>query len=151
LQQIQRAEQIKQIFFAKPGEPPKINFSLRAVSMSAQLKSAYMQLDDQQYNYVHGPKRTSQYSWPGVSGRDNYSLVLTDLADQSYTYRGRGLWGLFQLFDQAYLVSSRNSTDLSMAYSFKGNNVNYLLQVEGEVNPFAPELLSALRLPTKLS
>jgi type VI secretion system protein ImpL len=151
LQQIQRAEQIKQVFFAKPGEPSKIAFSLRAVTMSAQLKSAVLQLDDQQYNYVHGPKRTMQFAWPGASGRDNYSLVMTDLADQNYTLRGRGLWGLFQLFSQAYIASNRSSTDLTLSYSWQGRSVSYLLQVDGEVNPFAPELLSELRLPTKLN
>lgn len=151
LQQIQRAEQIKQIFFAKPNEPPKIAFSLRAITMSAQLKSATLQLDEQQYYYAHGPKRTTQFGWPGASGRDNYSLVLTDLADQNYTLRGRGLWGLFQLFSQAYVAGNRSSTDLTLSYSWQGRSISYLLQVEGEVNPFAPELLSEFRLPTKLS
>jgi type VI secretion system protein ImpL len=151
LQQIQRAEQIKQVFFAKAGEPSKIAFSLRALTMSAQLKSAVLQLDDKQYNYVHGPKRTMPFEWPGASGRDNYSLVLNDLVDQSFTYRGRGLWGLFQVFSQAYIVGNRGSTDLTLSYSWQGRSVSYLLKVDGEVNPFAPELLSELRLPTKLS
>jgi type VI secretion system protein ImpL len=149
LAQIQQVAQIRSALLPKPGESPQVTFTLNIKTLSPTLASSLLTIGSDTVSYQHGPKQAQNFVWSGA-GQQNYSLVLTDLSGGTQRYQAQGAWGLFQLFDQASVQANANSTDIVLTYNWAGKQMSYLLSVNGQANPFAPNMLHNFRLPAEL-
>ena len=149
LAQIQQVAQIRSALLATPGTL-QTAFTLTVKNLSPMLGSSLLSMGSDSVNYQHGPKQAQNFTWPGA-GQQNYSLVLTDLSGRTQRYQAQGNWGLFQLFDQASTQAVANSTDVVLTYTWAGKQMSYVVSVNGQSNPFSPNLLHNFRLPAELT
>ena len=146
LAQLQRATDIKTTFFGEDGKTLKVTYVVQVKSLSANLKSASLELNGESLVYRHGPKRAVTFSWPRETSQNIYSLSLVNLSDSTTLLSERGVWGGFKLFQGGKIETNSRNNSLSLNFS----GVSYEVQSDSVMNPFAPNLLPAFRLPEKL-
>lgn len=150
LQQFQRAIQIREIFFPEEGQTAKFDYTIEVISLNAYLKEADMNLNGALLNYRHGPKRSVLFNWPQSVGTQRYSLALASFTSGAKTFREKGVWGAFRLFNDGSLRSNTKNNDLRLSFTNGSRSVIYNLSTATTKNPFSPELLPKFRMPANL-
>ena len=82
-------------------QTPSFRFSLKPMSISAEIMQLYLSIDGQVLSYTHGPTRVTPMMWPGPSNTGQVSLKIsppiTD-GNSGITLEGPflGLWKSFE-------------------------------------------------------
>ena len=143
----QRAETIKQLFFAS-GATPSVQFSLTPITLDAGAAQAVLELGALNVPYAHGPPVPTMISWPGSDGMQTARLIITPTAggtpaeiDES------GPWALFHLFSQGEISQAGSSGQYTLTFNVGGHMISYSINANSVLNPFAPGMLTDFQCP----
>ncbi|WBO58385.1 type VI secretion system membrane subunit TssM [Acidocella sp. MX-AZ03] len=148
LAEFQRAETIKQLFFAA-GATPSVQFSLSPTALDAGAAQAVLQLGAVNVSYAHGPQVPTMISWPGADGMQTARLIITPVGGGNpVELDASGPWALFHLFSQGTLAQAGSSDQYTLTFSAGGHSVSYSIGANSVLNPFAPGMLADFRCPS---
>jgi len=147
LAQLQRAERIRDIFFEDG--LLALPFTMRAISLDAEVSRFQLNLGEQEVVYRHGPRRTSSLVWPAEG--DESVRILFENQDGSQAARSEeGPWAFFRLLGNSRLEKTRNKAVYRVTFQEGGRNVVYELRAKSVINPFGDDLLAGFRCPESL-
>lgn len=159
LAQLQRASQIRDVFFRQNPETPSISLELRPYYMNKEDALFTLDMGDQRLTYNHGPKFWKSITWSGENDSRRLRLVFEDLKGGQYDRAFTGPWAWFRLMDTAqiqstpqsnvYLISFMHNSALAsdpqsarkIVFEGRATSIN---------NPFKNELLNAFRCPESI-
>jgi type VI secretion system protein ImpL len=134
---------IQQTYFTKPGEAFEAPYHVNVISLSSNLQSADLLLQENEYLYQHGPKRPQDFVWT-LSSNNTYQLDLTDLNGFSKEFKTSGNFGLLRLLDLGSVKIVNKNVIVSF---YLGNKeVVYQLSTDNGLSPFIPSLLKNFSL-----
>jgi type VI secretion system protein ImpL len=147
LAEFQRAETIKQLFFAA-GPQPTVQFTITPTALDAGSAQVVLQLGGLNVSYAHGPLVPTQVSWPGTDGMQTARLIITPAAGgQPAEIDASGPWALFHLFTQGSLSEGGASDQYTLTFQVGGHSVSYSIEANSVLNPFAPGMLANFQCP----
>ncbi len=147
LAEFQRAETIKQLFFAN-GAQPSVAFSITPVSLDAGAAQVVLELGALSVSYAHGPPVPTQISWPGADGMQTARLIITPAAGGNpVELDATGPWALFRLFAQGSLAEAGSSDQYTLTFNQGGHVVVFSISADSVLNPFAPGMLTDFQCP----
>jgi type VI secretion system protein ImpL len=147
LAEFQRAETIKQLFFAT-GATPSVQFSLTPTSLDADAAQAKLELGAISVSYAHGPQVPTMVTWPGADGMQTARLIITQAGGNPAEIDAAGPWALFHLFSQGSLSENGSSDQYTLTFNIGGHRVSYSIGANSVLNPFAPGMLTDFRCPS---
>jgi type VI secretion system protein ImpL len=148
LAEFQRAENIRQLFFAN-GAQPQVQFTITPTSLDSGAAQVTMELGSLSVSYAHGPPVPTQISWPGSDGMQTARLIITPAAGGNPAeVDASGPWALFRLFAQGSLELAGSSDQYTLTFSQGGHTASFNLSAGSVLNPFAPGVLVNFRCPS---
>lgn len=151
LDQLTRAQTIRQGFFNEERGDWAVRFTLAPYSLDQAVSRATLQVGSQQLEYRHGPIVPMVFHWPNASGNGRTSLVLERGAERPLGIeKDSGTWSLFRFFElmQSEPASGRDAQILKA--DLAGLRANYLLTSQGNPSPFQIATWRTFRLPEQL-
>jgi type VI secretion system protein ImpL len=147
LAEFQRAENIKQLFFAS-GAQPEVQFSITPVSLDAGAAQVSLALGAITVSYAHGPPVPTQISWPGADGMQTARLIITSTTGGNpVEIDASGPWALFRLFAQGSLTEAGSSDQYTLTFNQGGHTASFSISAASVLNPFAPGVLADFQCP----
>jgi type VI secretion system protein ImpL len=147
LAEFQRAETIKQLFFAA-GVQPEVQFSITPVSLDAGAAQVSLALGGVTVSYAHGPPVPTQISWPGADGMQTARLIITSTTGGNpVEIDASGPWALFRLFAQGSLTEAGSSDQYTLTFNQGGHTASFSISAASVLNPFAPGVLADFQCP----
>jgi type VI secretion system protein ImpL len=148
LAEFQRAENIKQLFFAS-GAQPAVQFSITPVSLDAGAAQVSLALGAITVSYAHGPPVPTQISWPGADGMQTARLIITSTTGGNpVEIDASGPWALFRLFAQGSLTEAGSSDQYTLTFNQGGHTASFSISAASVLNPFAPGVLADFHCPS---
>jgi len=148
LAQFQRAETIKQLFFAD-GTSPSVQFSLTPVALDEGAAQAVLELGALNVTYAHGLQLPTIIAWPSADGIQTARLTITPAGGGNPAeIDASGPWALFHLLSQGMLARTGSSDTYTLTFTVGGHSVSYSIGANAALNPFAPGLLADFRCPS---
>lgn len=155
LDQVRRAQTIKNVFFRKNPEVPSISFQLKPYRMDKIDARFLLEVGDQRITYNHGPKFWKDLHWSGEDENKRVRLVFEDLDENYHEKSFDGPWAWFKLQDRARLQKTRKSNVYLATYEVTqrssnsniNHNIKYLIKAKSVHNPFGQNLLGRFRCP----
>ena len=148
LAEFQRAENIRQLFFAT-GATPAVQFSITPTTLDPGAAQVSLELGALTVSYAHGPPVPTQISWPGADGMQTARLIITPAAGGSPTeIDASGPWALFRLFAQGSLMQAGSSDQYTLTFSQGGHTAGFNIEAGSVLNPFTPGVLQDFRCPS---
>jgi len=151
LQQMGRAQRIRQSFFEPDSPEPSVRFRLEPYTLDPVVSRAEFRFGKQSMEYRHGPVIPVLFHWPSEAEDGRTSLVLERVAERPVGIeKNTGPWSLFRLLDlmQTEYLSGRDV--MVMKADLAGARFNYLLASQRSPNPFDLEALRRFQLPVQL-
>jgi type VI secretion system protein ImpL len=118
LDAFENAQQIRELFFKPDAARPLVDFDLTLGDTDSGVRRFVLEIDGTFHEFVRGPKRRVQASWPGM-GTSQSGVTFED---RSGPRRGRyfaSQWGWFRLLD--HYPSSRDDTRIQLSVSDAGH------------------------------
>jgi type VI secretion system protein ImpL len=148
LAEFQRAENIRQLFFAA-GPTPGVQFSITPINLDAGAASVSIQLGALNVSYAHGPPVPTQINWPGTDGMQTARLIITPTTGGSpVEIDTSGPWALFRLFAQGSLEQGSSSDQYTLTFNQGGHTASFAISAGSVLNPFAPGMLVDFHCPS---
>ncbi len=147
LRQFERAEAIRQAFFAGGGQSPEVEITVAHVDSHSTITGAVLVINDMQIPTVKGdlPKTVV---WPG-QGKATVLQIAPSL-DRENTVQFRGSsWTFIQFLNAAASKSQRGDT-LRATYMVGGRNITYDFTINAITNPFTMRELREFQCPQSL-
>jgi type VI secretion system protein ImpL len=151
LEQLNKAQVIRQGFFTEEQGEWAVRFTLAPYSLDQAVSRAILQVGEQQLEYRHGPIVPMAFHWPGEADNRRSSLVLERGAQRPLGIeKNNGDWSLFRLFDlmQSEPASGREAQIIKA--DLAGLRANYLLTSQRNPSPFQMAAWRTFRLPEQL-
>jgi type VI secretion system protein ImpL len=137
--QFQRADRIKQIFFAPGGAQPEVRFTLTPSFLDAAASRMTVEIDGQTLEYRHGPVRSVSMTWPGPSP-GQAAIAFEERGGGGPNLVTQGPWALFRLLEQAS-VQVQSDTTFLVTFDLNGRTARLLLEAASSRNPFGRNVL----------
>jgi type VI secretion system protein ImpL len=148
LAEFQRAETIRQLFFASGGTQPAVQFSITPISLDAGAAQVSIELGALTVSYAHGPPVPTQISWPGADGMQTARLIITPAtAGNPVEVDASGPWALFRLFAQGSLTQGASSDQYTLTFTQGGHDASFSIEAGSVFNPFTPGMLTDFQCP----
>ncbi|WP_461538343.1 type VI secretion system membrane subunit TssM [Spongorhabdus nitratireducens] len=146
LAQLEQADKIQERYFSADGRLD-ISYRMRAVRLDSDITTFNLRDGNGNFSYSHGPQRWQERRWP----LDTTDILSLDFASNNLqlarkSYSGPWAWQKFVSDSQ---VQERDS-QLLLTYTLKSFDITLELDLDHRRNPFAPKLLSELRLPARI-
>lgn len=151
LDQLAKAETIRQVFFSEEQGDWAVRFTLAPYSLDQAVSRATLRIGDQQLEYRHGPIVPMAFHWPNEADNGRSSLVLERGAERPLGIeKDSGAWSFFRFLDlmQSEPASGRDAQILKA--DLAGLRANYLLTSQRNPSPFQMEAWRTFRLPEQL-
>lgn len=152
LDEFQRADTIRQAFFASSGGTPLVRFSIKPVEMDRDLMQSVLEVDGQVLRYRHDAVVPVQMTWPNEKGGGGViRLMLTSLKGEdagSLTYGGD--WALWRAIEQKVEKTARPET-VRVTFKVREHSVTYEITASTSRNPFLMTELDAFHCPTRFN
>ncbi|MBM2578075.1 type VI secretion system membrane subunit TssM [Jannaschia sp. Os4] len=147
LRQFDRAERIRQAFFAGGGTKPEVEISVQQVDNHVTVESAVLIVNDQRVPTVRYeiPKTVV---WPGTGSATAIQL-LPDLGRPSTVGFTGSAWTFMQLLDAA-TGKTRNGDTTRATFTIGGRNITYDFTINAIANPFTMPELREFECPQSL-
>jgi type VI secretion system protein ImpL len=147
--EFQRAQVIRQLFFASGGSVPSVQFSITPMNLSTGAAQVTLQLGALNVVYAHGPPVPTQISWPGSDGMQVARLIITPASGGNpVVLQATGPWALFRLFNQGSLRQDGSSDKYLLDFNQGGQDASFEIEAGSVFNPFAPGTLQDFRCPS---
>jgi len=151
LQQIRRAQNIKNILFRENPEMPSFSLELKPLGLGESVARFTLDVGEQRYSYNHGPKFWKPLKWSGGDENKRIRLTFEDLNGVEHDRYLSGPWAWFRLMDSANVKKTAQSNVYQMSFPVESNGNTYVATYQGKTksihNPFSKNLLAAFRCP----
>lgn len=155
--QLQRAANIRDVFFRQNPETPSISLELRPYSMNKEDAVFTLDLGDQRITYNHGPKFWKPVVWSGQNESRRIRVIFEDVKGIQFDKSFTGPWAWFRLMDASTIKSTPQSNIYLITFAHEtGAAATNLRQIvyEGRANsvhnPFKNDLLESFRCPESI-
>ncbi|MEI6893165.1 MAG: type VI secretion protein IcmF/TssM N-terminal domain-containing protein [Colwellia sp.] len=138
---------LQQALYQQDPSQLAINFKIKAHSMSANLLAFELFSDGLLFDYQHGPKLWTSFSWPMFTSQTELLAVFTNIKNQKNTNIFDGQWAWLRLIYQSYL---HNATKPQIKIINEQTEITLLISVEGDFNPLQPRFFSRIKLSDRL-
>lgn len=156
LRQVQRAANIRDVFFRQNPEMPSIDLELRPFTMNKEDAVFTLDLGDQRLSYNHGPKFWKQVTWSGQNDARRIRVIFEDLQGVQFDTAYTGPWAWFRLMDASNIRATPQSNIylITFAHQVAANKPSRQIVYEGRAtsihNPFKDDLLESFRCPESI-
>jgi type VI secretion system protein ImpL len=142
LDQFERVERIRQMFFNPGSKTPELNFSLKLSNVDPSATRFYVNIDGQQFEARPGSESRTPAVWPGPDKRGSGIAVFEDrMAAPDRVGQYGGSWGWFHLIDATIArAPTELDTDLETVLRIESKFHKATVTIEassGATNPFA--------------
>lgn len=151
LEQLGRAQRIREAFFAEDPAQPQIRFRLEPYGLDSAASRVEFRFGAARQEYRHGPIVPLPLTWPDAEGQGAASLLVERRGGRAVGIeKDVGPWSLFRLLDllQSEPLSGRDV--LLFKAELGGLRANYLLASQRMPSPFDMSALRGFRLPGQL-
>lgn len=157
LDQLQRAQAIKSIFFRKNAEVPGISLQLKPDRLNKIDARFWLDVGDQRIDYNHGPKFWKDLNWSVEDDNSRVRLVFEDLNGDRHEKSFEGPWAWLRLLDDSSISETRQSNVYLIEYkvddssgSSQRHSMKYLIKARSVNNPFNQNLLGVFKAPERI-
>ncbi|UII74021.1 type VI secretion system membrane subunit TssM [Pseudomonas sp. HN11] len=151
LDQLTKAQVIRQGFFTEDHGDWAVRFTVAPYSLDQAVSRATLRLGDQQLEYRHGPIVPMAFHWPNEAHNGRSSLVLERGAERPLGIeKDTGAWSLFRLIDLMHSEPASGRDAQIIKAELAGLRANYLLTSQRNSNPFQMTTWRTFRLPEQL-
>ncbi|MBB6287031.1 MULTISPECIES: type VI secretion system membrane subunit TssM [unclassified Pseudomonas] len=151
LDQLARAQMIRQGFFTEEQGEWAVRFTLAPYSLDQAVSRAILRVGDQQLEYRHGPIVPMAFHWPGEAPGSRSSLVLERGTERPLGIeKNSGEWSLFRFFDLLQSEPANGRDAHILKADLAGLRANYLLTSQRNPSPFQMAAWRTFRLPEQL-
>ena len=151
LQQLARAEDVKNTFFSQGGNLPSFRFDLdpTRLDMSGDIDQLFLDIGGSLTEYFHGPiKGSTSFSWPSNTNNTQVSLrVQPVVPGSSSSISISGPWSVLRLFESG--ARNASAGGLTVTFSFGDRPVTVAL-LTSSFNPLDSVALRNFRAPESL-
>lgn len=151
LDQLGKAQLIRQGFFNEDQGDWAVRFTVAPYSLDQAVSRATLRIGDQQLEYRHGPIVPMTFQWPSEADDGRSSLVLERGEVRPLGIeKNNGAWSWFRLLDlmQSEPASGRDAQIIKA--DLAGLRANYLLTSQRNPSPFQTAAWRTFRLPEQL-
>ena len=160
LKQVQRALNIRTVFFRKNPAVPAISFQLKPYKMEKKDALFRLDLGDQRITYNHGPKFWKNLDWSGEDENKRVRIVFEDMNENRHEKSFDGPWAWFRLQDDSKLQKTNKANEFIVIYSVSEqaggkktdvtHDIKFLIKAKSVNSPFSQNLLGAFRCPESI-
>ncbi|MDH5446477.1 MAG: type VI secretion system membrane subunit TssM [Gammaproteobacteria bacterium] len=168
VKQIQRAQNIKSIFFKDSPDKPSLSFQLKPYRMDKRDARFILEIGPKRLIYSHGPKFWKTVQWIGDDEHNRVRIIFEDLNEVQHTKTYEGPWAWFRLQDQSAVDKTRKSNVYMVTYNvddIKDKNelslntklrkksirsIRYQMKAKSVNNPFGKNLLASFKCPERI-
>ncbi len=150
LNQVQRAEIIKQMFFPNNDAKLHIHFTLQSVLFADGISTANLTINGETHQFSAMNHSDLNYDWPGKPGINEVSFNIKDNLGKTYSKTLLGTWAWFRLIDANKLLTTQNPQVFSLQLGLHKLNTKFILQTTHPFNPFIPDVVAGFRCPESL-
>ena len=133
LDEFQRAQLIRELFFSRAGEGPRTAFELTPQYLDARAREFRITLGDQSLVYRHGPPVPERFSWPAERGRST-EVAFEDRGGQRPNQSFPGPWSWLRALEAADPAPQSETTFLA-SYSVAGYSARVHVEFDSARNP----------------
>lgn len=147
LRQFERAEKIRQAFFAGGAAQPQVEIAVTHVESHPSVRSASLLINDTRIDTIprEAPKTVV---WPGTGRATVLQLSPAQGSQNSIGFTGSS-WTIIPFLNAASARSTRGDTTRA-TFIVGGRNITYDFTINALVNPFTMPELSEFECPTSL-
>ena len=142
LDQFQRVQRIRDLYFKPGGQTPEAHFSLLADTLDNSVVRFTLDVEGQAFEYHHGPVQTHAMNWPGST--EQASFAFEDRNGPVPGAATHGPWAWFRLLDQAHLERV-SDTRYRITFGAGGKTTGVILEAASIRNPFGRNEISGFR------
>jgi type VI secretion system protein ImpL len=150
LDQFQRADAIKQAFFANGTKLPSVSFELTPQTMDADASQFILDLEGQIVDYRHGPPRINRLQWPAPQSTGRVRMVFVDTQGGRHSVQEEGPWAWFRILDRARFQATNQPELFNVTFEVAGLSASFELRADSVLNPFQLAALKSFRCPERL-
>ncbi|WP_411380553.1 type VI secretion system membrane subunit TssM [Pseudomonas sp. MPB26] len=151
LEQLARAQVIRQGFFSEDQGDWAVRFTLAPYSLDQAVSRATLRVGNQQLEYRHGPIVPMMFHWPSEAENGRSSLVLERGSERPLGIeKDRGAWSLFRFFELMQTEPASGREALILKAELAGLRANYVLASQRSPSPFQMATWRTFRLPEQL-
>ena len=151
LDQLSKAQVIRQGFFNEDQGEWAVRFTLAPYSLDQAVSRATLRIGEQQLEYRHGPIVPMTFNWPSEAGNARSSLVLERGTDRPMGIeKNNGAWSWFRLMELMQSEPASGRAGQILKADLAGLRANYLLTSQRSPSPFQMTAWRSFRLPDQL-
>jgi type VI secretion system protein ImpL len=135
LEQFQRADAIKQAFFAGGTKLPSVSFRLTPTTLDADVLRFTLNLEGQIVKSLHTPPRIYPLLWPAPNSTGRVRLVFVDTQGGRHSMEKLGPWAWFRILD-GRLRGTGQPDRFNVTFQVAGFSASFELQADSVLNPF---------------
>ncbi len=136
LPQFQRAQAIREAFFASGGAVPGVRLIMKPIEMDVRLREFLLDVDGQVVRYDHGPQIPTEVKWPGPRGT---GVVRVSVQPAGGGMVNDGPWALFRLFERVSVTPGAVPEKFRASFDIDGRKTVF--------DVTSSSVKNALRLP----
>ncbi|MDF2867364.1 MAG: hypothetical protein K0S11_834 [Gammaproteobacteria bacterium] len=149
LSALQQAAIIQRMFYPQQQTEPTVKFNLATLAIDARIRALQLTIGDKVLTYP-GEIESIAVKWPDAQNNNRVKLTYQDQAGPHQLAEDSSAWSLFRLVKQGSLIISANPKPYVLALNANDNLLQFELNAEEPINPFANDLLANFKLPEKL-
>jgi type VI secretion system protein ImpL len=152
LRQLQRAYEIKRVFFPSGGNRPALKLDFKPLQMDESITQFILDVDGQIVRYRHGPQVLTPVQWPGPRGSGQVRIELspppTGAGASGLTFEGP--WALFRMLDRAQIDATAQPERVNATFTIDGRRATFEVTASSVQNPFRLRDLEQFQCPSHL-
>lgn len=136
----ENAQSINSRYFAG-ADKPFLDFTLKPVLMTKEIKELIINYDGKKMVYYHGPQKSTKLTWPASTNTLSFKIITFD--NKTRTLETKGDWSIFKMIDQStQVINTKDGDGIIATFGFNEHEVHLELKSISGPNPF---LLTGLR------
>lgn len=146
--QFQRAQKIREVFFATGGRTPGLKLEFKPVEMDAAIEQFMLDVDGQLVRYSHGPQVPQSVVWPGPRGSTQVRVQIQPAGPTGVSgITTEGPWALFRLFDKLAIAPTGQPERFNVTFTVDGRRAQFEVTANSVQNPFRLRELEQFQCP----
>jgi len=152
LPQFQRAQSIRQAFFAEGGRALGTSLEFRLLELAPEVKGLTLEIDGQPMRFGHERKNAVSIQWPGPPGaaRRVHLQMTPASGGHASDFVFEGPWALFRLFDRVRIEPGTAPNRAQVVFDIEGRTARFEVRSATPLNPLMRQELERFQCPKRL-
>lgn len=151
IQNFERANIIRLMFFGKENTSPKAKFYLKPVVINPDINHLILTINHQKMFDYYGSTKKSQFSWDGNQTNPSSSFEFQNNQGKTFRISESGAWGWIKLLNKFNLKTNEDTRQYTIHFTLDGKEAaKYLLIADNVINPLIPSILENFELKEEI-